>query len=492
MRHPLLRKSGLLAINDGGFDGANGRAIREMGLSSKAADSSTIGKFGLGMKSVFHLGEVFFFVAVDKSAGRIDADIRSPWSADEGGLHPDWDDFGEDDVHAVEARVRSLFGPGPWFCLWVPLRRREHCRGVDPIEPFFPGDRNPDDLFGLKQLGRVPTLLPLLAHLQTIDIALAGGTRFGIQIDTGSSRRIPLDARQVETSSTPRSFVGKVTSTSPGANVQHLYSGQECCPRDQQLTEIAAHEKWPRRFATDPNTGRSHQVQEKAWAHAAACCVASRMPESHGELRLHWAVFLPLGQPKSIEITDCAWSVDIFLHGWFFPNSGRTAVEAIEEEESESASAASDAGNSGTVRRNWNQRLARCGTLLLVPSALAAIADQCQWDDQTTAKFTHALQHSPLFTRFAADICQRDGWVRRLVANGGYAWQRIPADTAVYEIPGADAGADVCAVFPAMARSQPRTLSLRVVRHGSWQRRLSGGHNTWSASCCEALRAIVW
>ncbi len=254
-----------------------------------------------------------------------------------------------------------------------------------------------------------------------------------------------------------------------GANVQHVYSGQEFCPSDQQLMEIAAHEKWPRRFATDPNTGRSHQVQEKAWAHAAACYVASKMPESQGELRLHWAVFLPLGQPKSIAITACPWSVDLFLHGWFFPNSGRTAVEAIEEEESERALTASDAGNSGTVRRNWNQRLARCGTLLLIPSAFAAIAEQCRWDDETTAKFTYALQRSGLFTRFAADICQRDGWVRRLVTDGGNAWQRIPAHTAVYEIPGAAAGADVCAVFPAMreiaatevivARGSPRLMA---------------------------------
>src|SRR5689334_23246697 len=38
--HPLLRGPGLLAINDGKFDSANGRAIREMGLSSKAADAS--------------------------------------------------------------------------------------------------------------------------------------------------------------------------------------------------------------------------------------------------------------------------------------------------------------------------------------------------------------------------------------------------------------------------------------------------------------------
>src|SRR4051812_19821449 len=60
--HPLLKAPALIAINDGGFDKENGRAIREMGLSSKAADSCSIGKFGLGMKSVFYLSEVFFFV----------------------------------------------------------------------------------------------------------------------------------------------------------------------------------------------------------------------------------------------------------------------------------------------------------------------------------------------------------------------------------------------------------------------------------------------
>jgi hypothetical protein len=77
-RHRLLRGPALLAINDGGFDTANSRAIREMGLSSKAADSSSIGKFGLGMKSVFHIGEAFFFVAVGEDDRRIDADTLVP------------------------------------------------------------------------------------------------------------------------------------------------------------------------------------------------------------------------------------------------------------------------------------------------------------------------------------------------------------------------------------------------------------------------------
>jgi hypothetical protein len=58
---------GLVAVNDGHFRSEDGRAIRRFGLNSKAADAASIGKFGLGLISVFHLAE--------------------------SGLHPDWDDW---------------------------------------------------------------------------------------------------------------------------------------------------------------------------------------------------------------------------------------------------------------------------------------------------------------------------------------------------------------------------------------------------------------
>src|SRR5262249_53889940 len=160
-------------------------------------------------------------------------------------------------------------------------------------------------------------------------------------------------------------------------------AGLESCPNDAQLAAIAGHDNWPRRFATDPHTGRSGQVKEKASPHAAVCCVAARAPKGRGELRLHWAVFLPLGQPERLQLDSCDWSVDCFFHGWFFPNSGRTAVEGINEDGP--APTAPSLNNSGMIRGNWNRSLAKSGTLPLLPAALAAITVQCDWDDQTAA-----------------------------------------------------------------------------------------------------------
>ena len=61
--HPLLRGPALVAANNGPFTERDARAIRSFGLNHKAADRTTIGKFGLGLKSVFHLCEAFFYAA---------------------------------------------------------------------------------------------------------------------------------------------------------------------------------------------------------------------------------------------------------------------------------------------------------------------------------------------------------------------------------------------------------------------------------------------
>src|SRR5260370_10736246 len=52
--HPLLRGPGLVIVNNGTFKESDYTAILQFGLNEKAAEAATIGKFGLGMKSVFH------------------------------------------------------------------------------------------------------------------------------------------------------------------------------------------------------------------------------------------------------------------------------------------------------------------------------------------------------------------------------------------------------------------------------------------------------
>ena len=83
--HPLLRGPGLVIVNDGPFSDSDFRAICSFGLNSKAGDLGTIGKYGLGMKSVFHLGEAFFFIA--ESPERTYKELLTPW----GGIRSDWD-----------------------------------------------------------------------------------------------------------------------------------------------------------------------------------------------------------------------------------------------------------------------------------------------------------------------------------------------------------------------------------------------------------------
>lgn len=483
-QHRLLCGPALLAINDGSFDPANSRAIREMGLSSKAADSSSIGKFGLGMKSVFHVGEVFFFVAVGEDGGRIDADIRNPWSADVGGLHPDWDDFAEGDVRAMQARVRSLFGEGKWFCLWVPLRRCGQSNGVDPIEPFFPGDQAPSELLGATQTNRLAPLLPLLSQLQTIELRLGQRATFTCRVERESSRRSPLAALPTAPSRKPRSFGGAITLIALGQEEQVVFAGEECCPSDEQLDQIARHGKWPRRFATDPATGKSIQVAEKASPHAAVCCVASRTPEGCGQVRLQWAVFLPLGKPETIPVPHCSWSFDLFLHGWFFPNSGRTAVESLDAEERKQSL---DDSGSAAVRHRWNHRLARCGTLPLVPTTLAAIARRCEWDDPTTASITAALQRSRLVLDFGAEICERDNWIRRLTPDGTCSWQAVPTGTPLYTVPDAVPETQAMMVFPALREMAAKHV---ILFYGS-PRLTASPPQRWPASAGpELLRRV--
>src|SRR5579875_1409968 len=59
----LLRGPGLLVANDGFFHKQDESGITSFGESGKAADNTTIGKFGFGQKAVFHLCDAFIVYA---------------------------------------------------------------------------------------------------------------------------------------------------------------------------------------------------------------------------------------------------------------------------------------------------------------------------------------------------------------------------------------------------------------------------------------------
>lgn len=143
-QHPLLADPAVFIVNDGPFSPEDAKAIRQLNLSGKASHKGTIGKFGLGMKSVFSLGEAFFYLADGQrpyDPRYPGADVMSPWIVAPGqehqdGARPEWRGFQKKDQHLVQQALRER-GVSNGFALWVPLRKSVHCRYRNADIPIF-------------------------------------------------------------------------------------------------------------------------------------------------------------------------------------------------------------------------------------------------------------------------------------------------------------------------------------------------------------------
>ena len=104
--HELLAagSSAVVVLNDGKFDEKDSLAIRQFGLNSKSGEGAAIGNFGLGLKSVFHLCEAFFFLSPNSIADDPDGvfnNLVSPWSGTD--YHAHWGDVEADDLDRLRA-----------------------------------------------------------------------------------------------------------------------------------------------------------------------------------------------------------------------------------------------------------------------------------------------------------------------------------------------------------------------------------------------------
>jgi hypothetical protein len=142
--HPLLQGPGLFFYNNGGFKGSDKRAIASFAENAKAAEDGTIGKFGLGMKSVFHLCEAFFYVAKGKEYNY--REILNPWYSPDFNLYFHWDNVEEIHWECLEQVANGIAGgDDKWFFLWLPLRKKSHLKNqrgeiTGAIIDRFPGD----------------------------------------------------------------------------------------------------------------------------------------------------------------------------------------------------------------------------------------------------------------------------------------------------------------------------------------------------------------
>ena len=412
--HPLLRGPGLVVVNDGPFTAGDCEAMGSYGLNHKAGDRSTIGRFGLGLKSVFHLGEAFFYASSTPDGknpgGHLD-EVVSPWFGT--GRHKDWEEFGDAD----RARLREFLAPlltgEHWFSLWVPLRRTCHVPTGNPIKPNYPGDEAscPTDLLGERTALFAAGVLPLLRHLHTVrgwcDWAgphSASSPTFVVGVEAGGARSHFPDADALA-----------VPHTGGGTIAVHLDSGPESWPYAVSqawlpaLAGLRDDPNWPTTFTM---SGESDEVKEKAEPHAAVSVVYRPGP-THS-LRVRSAVFLPLRDETATDGVSPGETA-VLLHGCVFVDAGRGEAKQGDDE----------------LRDEWNARLTAEGTR---PRLIPALAELCRRVPAVAAALTASLVAHTKVTADLKDFCGERRWLYRWSPAAG-AYAEAPAAGEFYELP---------------------------------------------------------
>ncbi|MGO7643807.1 sacsin N-terminal ATP-binding-like domain-containing protein [Rhizobium ruizarguesonis] len=424
--NPLLQGPGLLVANDGFFRRQDEGGITSFGESTKAADNAAIGKFGFGQKAVFHLCDAFIVYARREDGDTFNTVVNPFLEVDvAGNISRQWEPLDSADVGLLEGKVVSDF-PDRYLVLWLPLRR-------DSIQPA-PGvgfsSNMPSATETIGELIRPDDLravLTTLRHLKSIEILANGEPRSRLELNVAQGRFVGPK----RLGDGVFAFGGKIEAAPEKSTASFV--GREAMALDGRLAELKRTPHWPQTI-----TVLSPQpVPEKGEPHGAATLL--RIPHTAGvariapaQLRISWAVFLPISDESSIVIPldDSALGEFRFLlHGYFFLDSGRRQIEGL--------NAAVETGvptDAIALRRAWNAELRDSVVLPLLPTVLRDALGEAMVTSSELTQVVSALARHDWFRRNRDAICREHALVR-VLEGPAIVWRVVPAGEALRPLP---------------------------------------------------------
>ena len=438
--NPLLKWPGLLVVNDGKFRPEDERGITSFGESSKATDNGAIGKFGFGQKAVFHLCDAFvvlahrdtapFSTVVNPFLGvDVDGNVSADWEPPNGvGLDPV-------DLKLLSDAVPSEFSEH-WLALWIPFRRRElqPAPGVGFSSNFPSAAATMEALVKLADLRLV---LTGLRHLSQIDIRERGSVRCAIKADAERGRL--LGPMRWENGF--RSFGGKVHALSDREAAPFV--GRESTLPIERLSLLQRDVHWP----TTIDVRSPQPKPEKGEPHGAVTLIRAPQ-EGPAELRISWAVFLPVSEEADVRIPlgeSALGQWRMLLHGYFFLDSGRREIDGLKM-----PSGADHPADAAALRRTWNAELRDSVVLPLIPALLRDTLDANIVTSIELRDLVRPIAGSSWFQSHRRAICSENALCRVLAESGGMAWRLVPCRAIIRPLPKAveDAPKRIEDLFP--------------------------------------------
>jgi len=329
-KHPLLQNHpSILIYNDGDFTKKDNENIIRIHGDNKTNDGTVVGKYGLGMKSIFHLCDLFFYVSKITDSdipNLIEARPLNPWFNDPENRHNDWSEFIDDDRTLLQKYFKTEYRE-KGFLLIIPLKLKQDEEHIINNCIYFNGK---GEYFGPKNefKEKIQQLLFILnatsekKELKTVNINLPEYIEENISFD--------------------------------GIKRTKCFN-KDSFPVAKKIVEQLI---WPKneKKPSDKTT-----------------CVLLRFPTKHGEeakLTISYSVYLPLEQDEIFRIKT-KYNYAIMLHGEFATDSGREKIHGYED----IAETGIDFNNlsSKTVNQayiHWNQFLAQQRLYPLIPEIL--------------------------------------------------------------------------------------------------------------------------
>lgn len=430
-QHLLLRGPALWVFNDGEFKETDKRAIQSFGLNSKAGDSGAIGKFGLGMKSVFHLCEAFFYVAFDGSETH--GVILNPWhDPDEEDLfHNQWEIFSDKDQECIQrvAEEKKLPREGKsWLLLWIPLRMRRHVperedRSYGAIVDSFPGDSTTEELAFLKDIKlrrRIAAILPQLKYLETVELSESEGL-------PGFKLHLALngDLRRIDHVSSMMVASGSIEDGQPHREQLKFLVRQKAIIEHELCCALKQLNAWPKTRRLNEQ-GIREPVPDKSEAEGAV--LIAHTDGEAGKLQIQWAVFLPTDEgvhTYEYRLENSGRHYQLVLHGQFFVDAGRRGIAGFRHLAEKQIAPQPDLDDAD-LHKAWNQAVAQNVVLPELIPTLSSYASM-YLKDAEIEELTRAIESaksetggigSCFYSTYKKYICNQHAWLRQLTPDG--------------------------------------------------------------------------
>ena len=199
------------------------------------------------------------------------------------------------------------------------------------------------------------------------------------------------------------------------------HSGFKC-----QVRSTSGH--WPRTISVLSPTPQP----QKGEPHAAAILLRWSKAEPP-ELRISWAVFLPISEDSDTVIPLEGKGLGQFrlqLHGYFFLDSGRRRIEGLSSRASDD-----DPADGAALRRTWNATLRDTVLLPLVPRLLRDALDaKIVTSGELSELVSNVASHEWFRTNRGA-ICRNEALARLLESSGAAIWRLASSDVALHPLP---------------------------------------------------------